>query len=218
MFWPDQILKDAMACLAVLAAVMGLSIWKGAELAAPANPAEAYNAARPEWYYLFLFRFLKFGWVSQLGEMTHLGEAFGAVVIPGLLMTVLIAMPMIAYYRGGHRFNVIYLTVVVLGAAGLTGMALYEDRYSEKGMEFRFDERQALVDGERAVELATRLGIPAEGAMHWSRTTRTFRGRNCSKPTVPSVISPRRCPPSSGRPKTMARWNRSLPKLPNLPI
>ena len=27
-FWPDQILKDAVACLAVLAAIMTLAIWR----------------------------------------------------------------------------------------------------------------------------------------------------------------------------------------------
>lgn len=164
MFWPDQILKDAVACLAVLAAILTLSIWKGAELTAPANPAEAYDAARPEWYYLFLFRFLKFPWVSQAGELTHLGEAFGAVVVPGLLMGVLAAMPLIARVRGGHKFNCAYLWIVVIGAAALTGMALYEDRIAPAGAGFRYAEQQALLDGERAVELSRAFGIPADGA------------------------------------------------------
>jgi ubiquinol-cytochrome c reductase cytochrome b subunit len=163
-FWPDQILKDAIACLAVLAAVMILAAWKGAPLTAPANPAEAYDAARPEWYYLFLFRFLKFPWVSRMGEVTHLGEAFGAVVIPGLLMAVLVAMPLIARIRGGHRFNCAYLWVVVIGATALTGVALYEDRYAPAGAGFRYAEHQALIDGVRTVELAALVGIPADGA------------------------------------------------------
>lgn len=164
MFWPDQVLKDAVACLVVLAAIMTLAIWKGAELTAPANPAEAYDAARPEWYYLFLFRFLKFPWVSQLGEITHLGEAFGAVVVPGLLMGVLILMPLIARVRAGHAFNCAYLWLVIGGAAVLTGMALYEDRLAPSGAGFRYAETQALIDGERTVELAGAFGIPADGA------------------------------------------------------
>jgi ubiquinol-cytochrome c reductase cytochrome b subunit len=164
LFWPDQILKDAVACLAVLAAILFLAIWKGAELTAPANPAEAYDAARPEWYYLFLFRFLKFPWVSQMGELTHLGEAFGAVVVPGLLMGVLVAMPLIARLRGGHAFNCAYLWIVVIGAGALTGVALYEDRVADAGAGFRYAEHQALVDGERTIELADEFGIPADGA------------------------------------------------------
>ena len=67
MFWPDQVLKDAIACLAVAAAVLGLTIWKhGAELTAPANPAENYSAARPDWYFMGLFQLLKFqDWFEQ---------------------------------------------------------------------------------------------------------------------------------------------------------
>ena len=58
-FWPDQVLKDAIACLAVLAVVLTLSFYfKGAELYAPADGAKEYSAARPEWYFLFLFQFL----------------------------------------------------------------------------------------------------------------------------------------------------------------
>ncbi len=167
-FWPDQVLKDGVACLAVLVAVMGLTIWKGAELTAPANPAESYSAARPEWYYLFLFRFLKFEWVSRAGESTGLGEALGAVVIPGLLMGVLVLMPLIARVRRGHSFNCLYLWVMLLGAGALTGLAIYEDWSKEDaaGRDFRAAYHKAHVDGERAVELAqSPSGIPPEGAI-----------------------------------------------------
>ena len=66
MFWPDQVLKDGVACLAVFAVVL-LFVLKGqftdgghlgASLGAPAEPSEPYAAARPEWYFLFLFQFL----------------------------------------------------------------------------------------------------------------------------------------------------------------
>ncbi|HKX63377.1 MAG TPA: cytochrome bc complex cytochrome b subunit, partial [Verrucomicrobiae bacterium] len=59
-FWPEQVLKDAVACLAVLAVVLFLTIRYGADLGAPADPAENYAAARPEWYFLFLFQLLKY--------------------------------------------------------------------------------------------------------------------------------------------------------------
>ncbi|MGD9856824.1 MAG: cytochrome bc complex cytochrome b subunit, partial [Planctomycetaceae bacterium] len=178
-FWPDQVLKDGVACLAVLAAIMGLTLWKGAELTAPANPAESYSAARPEWYYLFLFRFLKFEWVSQAGEATGLGEAFGAVVIPGAFMTVLVLMPLIAKIRGGHAFNVAYLWVMLIGAGALTGLALYEDWYKQDnaGRDFRKAYVKAHVDGERAVELAqSDTGIPPEGAISLLRNDPLTQG------------------------------------------
>ena len=77
-FWPDQVLKDAVACLAVLLVIVFLSWQFRAELGAPADAAENYAAARPEWYFLFLFQFLKY----FPGEY---GKLIGAVVLPGLL-------------------------------------------------------------------------------------------------------------------------------------
>lgn len=168
LFWPDQILKDGVACLAVLAAILAATMyWHGAELTAPANPSEAYSAARPEWYYLFLFRFLKFEFVSQWGEATHLGEALGAIVIPGILFTIVILMPLTAYFRWGHKFNVAFLWSV-LGIAGtLTGIAYYEDWYADTpaGRDFREAVAVAHRDGDRTVELAeSKTGIPPAGA------------------------------------------------------
>ena len=84
-----------MACLGVLAVVMLLAIFRGAELSAPADPSEAYAAARPEWYFLFLFRFLRFHAVEQFGL------AFGAIYVPGALMLVLVAMRSSPTLRAG---------------------------------------------------------------------------------------------------------------------
>ncbi|MDA1013081.1 MAG: cytochrome b N-terminal domain-containing protein [Planctomycetota bacterium] len=155
-FWPDQVLKDGVACLGVLAVVMGLAIFKGAELSAPANPAEAYSAARPEWYFLFLFRFLKFEAVE------HFGLAFGAIYLPGALMTLVAAMPIIAWWKNGHKFNVVFTWTLMVAIVVLTGMALYEDANDEK---HQASIAQAEADAHRAKELAklpTR--IPVQGA------------------------------------------------------
>lgn len=196
MFWPDQILMDAVACLAVLAAILVATFyWHGAELTAPANPAEPYSAARPEWYYLSLFKFLQFPLVSQAGEATHLGEAFGAIVIPGAVGLIFVLMPIIAYLRIGHGFNVAYM-YVVLGIAGvLTGMAYYEDWYStaKKGKDFRDAVAVAHRDGARAVELAkSPSGIPPEGAVTLLRNDPLSQGPrlfakyciDCHQPTA----------------------------------
>lgn len=153
-FWPDQVLKDAVACLVVLAVVLFFVVWKGAELSAPADPAEEYPA-RPEWYFLFLFRFLKFEAVEE-----H-GLAFGAIYLPGLVMAIIALMPFIAKIKGGHRFNVAFTVVLMIGAGALTALALQEDRNdAEFQAKLRFAER----DAHRVVELAQREGIPPQGA------------------------------------------------------
>ena len=163
-FWPDQVLKDAVACLAVLATVLLLAIYEGADLSAPANPAESYKAARPEWYFLFLFRFLRFKWVSQFGEETGLGEAFGALYVPGALMAVLFLMPIIALWKWGHRFNQLFAWVMCGVIVTLTGMAFYEDSQDD---DHQAAIQKAHIDAERVMEIAKNPHslIPVEGAV-----------------------------------------------------
>lgn len=153
-FWPDQVLKDAIACLAVLAVILFFAVWKGAELSAPADPAEEYPA-RPEWYFLFLFRFLKFPAIASLGEAT------GAIYIPGAAMAIIALMPFIAKIKGGHIFNLVYTLALMLGAGWLTYLAVEEDR---KDPEFQAKLKFAERDAHRVVELAQREGIPPQGA------------------------------------------------------
>lgn len=156
-FWPDQVLKDGVACLGVLAVVLLFAIFKGAELSPPADAAKAYAAARPEWYFLFLFRFLKFESVE------HLGLAFGAIYVPGALMGILFMMPLTAKLKAGHRFNIAFTWLVTLGIVVLTTMAFYEDANNE-------DHQAAIAEAERDAhrikELASRPSmIPVEGAV-----------------------------------------------------
>ncbi len=135
-FWPRQVLLDAAGCLVLLIVVLlcvfhwdlnGLISGKlgvahlGAELGAPADPAEAYSAARPEWYYLFLFQLLKYFPGST--------EIIGAIVIPGAVMTIFALMPFIGRSNLGHRFNQAFTVLVLLAAVGLTGAALFDDYF-----------------------------------------------------------------------------------------
>lgn len=138
MFWPDQILKDAVAMLAVMAVILGVILVPavrtmlaggevvtgelGAELGAPADPSQPYAAARPEWYFLFLFQFLKVfeGWGAT-------GEFLGAIVVPGLVMGVMFLMPILGNWKLGHRFNIAFTLGLFAGVAMLTGLALDED-------------------------------------------------------------------------------------------
>ena len=76
--------------LGVLAAVS----WEGAPaLEAPADPADADFIPRPEWYFLGLFQLLKY-FPGRL-------EVVGALVLPGLAVTLLALLPWID--RSPHR-------------------------------------------------------------------------------------------------------------------
>ena len=169
MFWPDQLLKDAVACLAVLAVVLGLLLWPaalgdhqgarpgdylGADLGAPADPTTPYSAARPEWYYLFLFQFLKY----FPGE----AEVYAAVVAPAGVFAVMILMPFIGRWKLGRGFNIGFLSALFAGIALLTVLAVYEDR---SDANFRQAVVEAKDEARRAVVLSRLEGIPAAGAV-----------------------------------------------------
>lgn len=158
-FWPDQVLKDAVACLAVLAIVLMLAILRPAELSAPADPAVKFDAARPEWYFLFLFRFLRFHAVEALGL------TFGAIIVPGIIMGILTIMPITAQVLGewGHRLNKAFIWFMALAIAVLTGLAFYEDA-NDRGHQAALAEAHR--DGQRAIELASGPDkIPVDGAV-----------------------------------------------------
>ena len=163
-FFPDQVLKDAVACLAVLATVLFLILRPrlfsahaplGAELGAPADPSEPYSAARPEWYFLFLFQFLK--WFPGGTEF------WGAIVIPGLVVGIIFLMPFIGRWKLGHYFNIGLLFSLLIGAGMLTYLARAADKNNRN---YILAAKHAEEDADRVKVLAqSPAGIPSSGAV-----------------------------------------------------
>ena len=183
MFWPDQVLKDAVAMLAVMAVVLGVILMPalramlegrpivpgelGADLGAPADPSLPYAAARPEWYFLFLFQFLKVfeGWGAT-------GEFFGAIVVPGLVMGIMFLMPILGRWQLGHRFNVAFTLALFAGIGLLTAMATNEDYTA------LWADRGSFADVEKLLEETG--GDTAKIAAHFGNDTvqiAAFQGR-----------------------------------------
>lgn len=182
-FWPRQVLFDAFGCLVLLLIVLGLVVHfdpavftgnlppehRGAELGAPADPSEAYSAARPEWYYLFLFQLLKY----FPGSL----EIIGALVIPGIVMTILFLLPFIGRTHWGHQFARAFMVFLLVGAGVLTGMALADDYYAligprlglndakkmEASREFIKAREDAEHDAHRTHELINRFVLQEDG-------------------------------------------------------
>jgi ubiquinol-cytochrome c reductase cytochrome b subunit len=175
-FWPDQVLKDAVACLAVLATVLFLVIrTRGADLAAPADPSEPYAAARPEWYFLFLFQLLKY--------FPGGTEVLGAIILPTLILLAVFAMPFLGKWRLGHRFNLGLLWSLLTGVALLTWLAVAEDR---RNPDYVAGVKAAEFEAERVKELAhSPTGISQLGAVNLLRTDPLTQGpklfaKNCA--------------------------------------
>ena len=162
MFWPDQVLKDTVACLAVAVAVLVLVWWKhGAELTAPANPAENYSAARPDWYFMGLFQLLKFqDWFEQ--RLPGGGLLWCVIIIPSAIAAILFLMPLWARWKVGHVFNLAFLWIG-LGVFGAFTVMAYRHDFSDP--HFLAAVKVGERDAARVKVLASRNGIPPEGAL-----------------------------------------------------
>lgn len=155
MFWPDQIWREVVACGAVLLTVLALVFWHhGAALTAPADPSERFPA-RPDWYFLFLFEFLKYFKGSAL--------IIGGIIIPGIVALIIFAMPITAQkWKWGHKFNLYFLWGLLVAFGILTALAIVSDKNDP---EYQFAKKLADQDAARVRELASSPeGIAPVGA------------------------------------------------------
>ena len=220
-FWPDQAFRDLLACIVIFGVLIGLVVYghghmietesgergmydqiahagrdgKGANLDAPADPGVEYPA-RPEWYFLFLFQFLKYFPGDQ--------ETIGSVVIPNLTLVLLALLPLLAFGRKGsggirtvaHVFSIVLIVVLFTGVAVLTYAAIAADRppadltpeqvaeLDEKAAEDYRSRKALRAKIEQADQLAARAvqlahdGIPAEGARNLLRHDPQTQGKD----------------------------------------
>ena len=153
-FWPDQVFKDVVACLAVMMVVMVVVFSAhGAHLGSPADPSEPFSAARPDWYFLFLFQFLKLPFLA--GE----NEVWGAIYIPGIAVGLICLMPFIGRWKLGHVFNIGIIFVFLGGAGALTYLAKQEDVTGPNSATYLRGVLADTRDADRVTALAKARGI-----------------------------------------------------------
>lgn len=119
-FYPRQVAIDTVAIFVWFTVLMGMAILARVPLGHVADPTDLSFIPRPEWYFLFLFQFLK--WFE--GPL----EVLGAVILPTLAIVALLLVPFVdrgkmAFVR--QRFGAIGL--LALGAifwGGLTAKAV----------------------------------------------------------------------------------------------
>ena len=108
-FYPAQTARDVVVVTVVLTLLTAFA-WNGAPaLDAPADPADASYVPRPEWYFLGLFQLLKY--------FPGHWEVVGALVLPGLALTLLALLPWID--RSPHRQPRRRLLALVTMAVGV---------------------------------------------------------------------------------------------------
>src|SRR5512147_1963831 len=98
-FWPDSIYKDLVVSLAIFIVLLLLATFIGVAPEPKADPADTSYLPRPEWYFLFLFKFLAlYGQIPLLGKI----EWIATVLIPGFAIAVLTLLPFLD--RGPNRY------------------------------------------------------------------------------------------------------------------
>lgn len=157
---PGQLVLDGAAMLVVAIVVLGMTMRShGTELFAPADPTSGFQA-RPEWYFLFLYKLRHF----FEGPL----EPIATMVIPGLTVGFLVSAPVIERIAGkvGRVLVLGGLATVMLGAGALTLVGMNDDEHDESYQK-ALGEAQTMAD--RARTLAAQ-GIAPEGggAVYWN--------------------------------------------------
>jgi ubiquinol-cytochrome c reductase cytochrome b subunit len=119
-FFPEQVFKDTVGIALAFIVLFVMAIVAKVPLERLADPTDTAYIPRPEWYFLFLFQFLKF----FKGSL----EVVGSVVLPGVAVLTLFLIPFIdrgPMIRLGKRtFAITFVLLAVIAWTGLTTAAV----------------------------------------------------------------------------------------------
>ena len=123
-FWPDSIFKDLIVSLGIFVILVLLATFIGVAPEVKADPADTSYLPRPEWYFLFLFKFLAlYGQIPVIGRI----EWLATVLIPGVGISLLTLLPLLdkSPYRHYSRriFALTTMGTVILDIILLTVIA-----------------------------------------------------------------------------------------------
>jgi ubiquinol-cytochrome c reductase cytochrome b subunit len=159
-YWPGQAARNVFVCLLVLAAIVGFSCWhcgaaasRVAALGSPADldPANSFDAARPEWAFRGLYQFSHF----FPGEMAIVA----IFIVPGAIMLFYFVLPWLGRFDRLNRLVTAGLFIALIGFSVQSYVVDARDPVHQKALS---DEQER---ADRVVELAAATGIPSGGAL-----------------------------------------------------
>jgi mono/diheme cytochrome c family protein len=120
-FWPDSIFKDVLMALAIFLVLILLATFIGIPVEPKADPSDTSYVPRPEWYFLFLFKFLAlYGQIPLVGKI----EWLATVIIPAIFIGLLVLLPFLDRspnrYYGKRIFSIGIMAIVVTSMVCLT--------------------------------------------------------------------------------------------------
>jgi ubiquinol-cytochrome c reductase cytochrome b subunit len=146
-FWPRQAWKDGVLALAFLIALGLWSSHSPAPLESQADPSRPYEA-RPEWYFMFLFKLLQY--------FKGPYEVVGTFVLPAAFALLLLFWPFLdrTPYRNPAR-RPIAMTLLGGSTAALVGLTIYA-----VATDVRMQEPERAAASERGPETALQRAVP----------------------------------------------------------
>lgn len=123
-FWPDTIFRDLIMSLGIFILLILLASFVGVPVEPKADPSDTSYIPRPEWYFLFLFKFLAlYGQLPVIGKI----EWLATVLVPGIAIAILTLMPFIEKspyrYYSKRILPISIMTIMVTGIVLLTLMS-----------------------------------------------------------------------------------------------
>ena len=123
-FWPDTIFRDLIMSLGIFILLILLASFVGVPVEPKADPSDTSYIPRPEWYFLFLFKFLAlYGQLPIIGKI----EWLATVLVPGIAIAILTLMPFIEKspyrYYSKRILPISIMTIMVTGIVMLTLMS-----------------------------------------------------------------------------------------------
>jgi ubiquinol-cytochrome c reductase cytochrome b subunit len=171
MFFPMQVFKDTVAIFIAFAILFTLAVAAHVPLEQMADPTDTSYIPRPEWYFLFLFQFLK----MFNGPL----EVVGAVVLPGVAVLTLLLVPFIdrsAMVKVTKRtFAIAIVLLAGIGWSGLTMAAVKSTPPQEAAVDFSYNTDWLKLRTEELLA-AKAVNVPAfalEGA-------KVYQANHCS--------------------------------------
>jgi mono/diheme cytochrome c family protein len=124
-FWPDSIYKDLVVSLGIFIILVLLATFVGVPGEPKADPSDTSYLPRPEWYFLFLFKFLAlFGQIPVLGKI----EWIATVLIPAAFLIVLTLLPFIEKSQVRHYSKrVVALSIMGIFVVSAVTLTLLSD-------------------------------------------------------------------------------------------
>lgn len=129
-FFPYAIMKDSVMALIVVALIIFMSIWLGAEQGPKADPTTTTYVPRPDWYFFFLFELLRVIKPPELVPLATIG-------IPTIAMVLLFLLPF--YDRNPQRNPLKRPIATVAGILTIAAMAFLTFLGAEAGSPTSID-------------------------------------------------------------------------------